>query len=63
MNFSTRIHAHTVFFPAAALYTALIVPLSVYAFTSGKAWPAGLLGAGHGHEMIFGLSLSGFPQT
>ncbi|MEX2525898.1 MAG: NnrS family protein [Gammaproteobacteria bacterium] len=58
INLSAKIHAHDVFFPAAAVYAALIVPLSVYALTSGKAWPVGLLGAGHGHEMIFGFVLA-----
>lgn len=46
------------FFPAASLLAALAVPLSVWAVWSGTGSPAGLLGAGHGHELIFGFALA-----
>ncbi|WP_339804863.1 hypothetical protein [uncultured Marinobacter sp.] len=45
-------------FPAAALGAALAVPFSIYAVLSGSGWPPGLLGAGHGHELIFGFALA-----
>ncbi|MFC4259282.1 NnrS family protein [Marinobacter lacisalsi] len=54
----TTIQAFRVFFPAASLYAALSVPLSVVAVMSGSGWPPGLLGAGHGHELIFGFALA-----
>ncbi|MFC7293445.1 NnrS family protein [Marinobacter aromaticivorans] len=50
--------AFWLFFPAASLLAALAVPLSVWAVWSGTGWPAGLLGAGHGHELIFGFALA-----
>lgn len=50
--------AFWLFFPAASLLAALSVPLSVWAVWSGTGWPAGLLGAGHGHELIFGFALA-----
>ncbi len=50
--------AFWLFFPAASLLAALSVPLSVWAVWSGAGWPAGLLGAGHGHELIFGFALA-----
>lgn len=46
------------FFPAASLLAALLVPLSVWSGGSGSGWPPGLLGAGHGHELIFGFALA-----
>ncbi|MBW7471008.1 NnrS family protein [Marinobacter sp. M216] len=51
-------HAFWLFFPAAAVWAALVVPLSINAVLSGSGWPAGLLGAGHGHELIFGFALA-----
>ncbi len=51
-------HAFWLFFPAAALWAALAVPLSIHAVLSGSGWPPGLLGAGHGHELIFGFALA-----
>nr|BBJ05376.1 short-chain dehydrogenase [Marinobacter nauticus] len=53
-----RIHAFWLFFPAAALWAAIVVPLSLFAVMSGTGWPPGLLGAGHGHELIFGFALA-----
>ncbi|WP_061332951.1 NnrS family protein [Marinobacter excellens] len=53
-----RIHAFWLFFPAAALWAAIVVPLSLFAVMSGSGWPPGLLGAGHGHELIFGFALA-----
>lgn len=51
-------HSFWLFFPTAALWAALAVPLSIYAVLSGSGWPPGLLGAGHGHELIFGFALA-----
>ncbi len=53
-----NIHAFWLFFPAASLFAALIVPLSIFSVLSGTGWPPGLLGAGHGHELIFGFALA-----
>ncbi|WP_239985547.1 NnrS family protein [Marinobacter salexigens] len=63
MNNSTnkrqpKAQAFWLFFPAASLLAALAVPLSVWAVWSGTGWPAGLVGAGHGHELIFGFALA-----
>jgi len=55
---SSTIHAFWLFFPAASLLAALAVPLSLYSALSGTAWPPGLLGSGHGHELIFGFALA-----
>lgn len=50
--------AHTYWFPLAALYSALILPLSVGGQLCWFTVPAGLQYAwGHGHEMIFGFAL------
>lgn len=51
-------HSFWLFFPAASLLAVITVPLSVWAVWSGTGWPAGLLGAGHGHELIFGFALA-----
>ncbi len=53
-----NIHAFWLFFPAAAILAALAVPLSIYGVLSGTGWPPGLLGAGHGHELVFGFALA-----
>lgn len=53
-----NLHAFWLFFPAASVLAALAVPLSVYAVLSGSGWPPGLLGSGHGHELIFGFALA-----
>ncbi|WP_296933202.1 NnrS family protein [uncultured Marinobacter sp.] len=53
-----NIHAFWLFFPAAALLAAMVVPLSVQSVLSGSGWPPGFLGAGHGHELIFGFALA-----
>ena len=50
--------AFLLFFPPAALLAAAVVPLSVWAVLSGTGWPPGLLGSGHGHELIFGFALA-----
>ena len=52
------IWAHQIFFPAACLYAAIAVPLSVFAMTSGSGWPQALIGQGHGFEMLFGFALA-----
>lgn len=55
----TRPFANTVFFPAALLYAALILPLSVLALVGVMPAPPGLLTAGgHAHEMLFGYALA-----
>lgn len=51
-------HAFWLFFPAAALMAALAVPLSLFSALSDTGWPPGLLGSGHGHELIFGFALA-----
>lgn len=51
--------AHAVFFPAAALYAALILPWSVLAMGGQLPAPPGLLSpGGHAHEMLFGYALA-----
>ena len=50
--------AFTLFFPLAALLAAVAVPLSMFAMLSGTGWPAGLVGVGHGFELIFGFALA-----
>jgi len=51
--------AHAWFFPAAALYAALIVPLSLLAMSGRADWASGLAhGLGHAHEMLFGFALA-----
>ncbi|WP_303290956.1 NnrS family protein [Marinobacter sp. SS5-14b] len=52
------LHAFWLFFPAAALWAALVVPLSLFAVLSGTGWPPGLIGADHGHELVFGFALA-----
>lgn len=55
---SKPIHSFWLFFPAASAWAALVVPLSLFAALSGSGWPPGLIGAGHGHELIFGFALA-----
>lgn len=57
-NKAKPFHSFWLFFPAAAAWAALAVPLSIHAVLSGAGWPPGLLGAGHGHELIFGFALA-----
>jgi uncharacterized protein involved in response to NO len=45
--------AHEAFYPAAALYAALALPVSVLAMTSGAGAPAA-----HAHEMLLGFALA-----
>ncbi|MDZ7736161.1 MAG: NnrS family protein [Gammaproteobacteria bacterium] len=52
-----KIPAQRLFFPAAAIHAALILPLSIAVMTSTLSWPAGLAG-GHGYEMLFGFALA-----
>lgn len=58
MTDTQRIHAYLWFFPAASVYAALAIPLSVHAMTSGAPWPPGLAGSGHAYEMLFGFALA-----
>lgn len=56
---TTKRHAHTWFFPAAALYAAIMLPLSLQIMTTQPSWLPGLAtGLGHGHEMLFGFALA-----
>lgn len=50
--------AFTLFFPLAALLASVAVPLSAWAVLSGSGWPRGLIGSGHGFELIFGFALA-----
>lgn len=51
--------AHTLFFPAAALYAAAAVPLSVHGLLSGAPLLPGFAGVtGHAHELLFGFALA-----
>lgn len=48
----------TALFPVAALYAALVVPLSVWGMLGGRPVPPGLATpAGHAHELLFGYAL------
>lgn len=50
---------HVLFFPAAALYAASILPWSVLSMTGVVAGPAALsTGPGHAHEMLLGYALA-----
>ena len=59
--------AHGLFFPAAAIYGALLMPASVQALTGGGVLAPGLAtAAGHAHELLFGYALAvviGFLAT
>ena len=56
---SAKIHAHNWFFPAAALYAAIVLPLSLQIMLTQPGWLPGLAtGLGHGHEMLFGFALA-----
>ncbi len=50
--------AHAVFFPAAVLYGAVVLPLSVQSMLGGWSVPGLATGLGHGHEMLFGYALA-----
>ncbi|MCU5782461.1 hypothetical protein MA04_01761 [Alcanivorax balearicus MACL04] len=49
-----RLSSSRLFFPLACVEAAVMVPLSTWAYLNGA--PPGLLGAGHGMEMLFGLA-------
>lgn len=51
-----KLNAQTIFFPAASIYAAVVVILSVSSIYTG--WPRYLSGTGHGHEMLFGFTLA-----
>lgn len=54
-----KLPAHTVFFPLAAAYAALALPVSMLAMQTGGGWLPGLATTtGHGHEMLFGFALA-----
>ncbi len=50
--------AYRLFFPAAAIHAAVVVPLSVLVMTTSLSWPSGFIGPGHGFEMFFGFALA-----
>lgn len=56
-NRQWRIDAGLLFFPVAAAYGAMAVPLSVLAMTR-SGWPSGLVGMAHGREMFFGFAMA-----
>ncbi|MCS3903216.1 uncharacterized protein involved in response to NO [Methylohalomonas lacus] len=53
----SKLPAQRLFFPAAALHAAVLIPLSMANLLAGWSWPAGLA-AGHGREMLFGFVLA-----
>lgn len=54
-----RVSADALFFPAAALYAALVVPVSVLEmFGHGRFLPGVASPAGHAHELLFGFALA-----
>ncbi|XOZ32950.1 NnrS family protein [Halomonadaceae bacterium KBTZ08] len=55
---SARLKSHRLFFPAACLYAATALPLSMAAMLLDWPWTPGLVGAQHGHAMIFGFALA-----
>lgn len=56
---SKPVFANVYWFPAAALYAALVLPWSVSAQLGWLPAPEGLRsGWGHGHEMLFGFALA-----
>jgi len=58
-NPRSRIAPHVLFFPAAALYGAVVLPWSVLAMTGVVAGPASLATAfGHAHELLLGYALA-----
>ena len=55
----SRLAPHMLFFPAAALYAAVVLSLSVLAMTRVGAGPASLATAfGHAHELLVGYALA-----
>lgn len=55
----SRVHAERIFFPAAALYGAIGVSLSVHGMLTGDAIAPGFASiAGHAHELLFGYALA-----
>ncbi|MFW5926752.1 MAG: NnrS family protein [Wenzhouxiangella sp.] len=54
-----RLITETIFFPAAALYGGLALPVSVHGMLGGQWAPPGLVSpTGHAHEMFFGYALA-----
>lgn len=53
-----RQQAHRTFFLAAIVHACLSVPLAVLGMTGAVSVPPGLIGAGHGFEMLFGFALA-----
>lgn len=56
---SSKRQAHAWFFPAAAIYAAFILPVSLQVMMTQLSWLPGLAtGTGHAHEMLFGFALA-----
>lgn len=54
-----RIPGHLAFFPAAAIYAIVVLPLSVAAMEGFVTFAPGLASpVGHAHEMLFGFALA-----
>lgn len=54
-----RLAAHRLFFPAAAVYAAVILPLSLQAMLAAPGWlPALASPLAHAHELLFGFALA-----
>ena len=59
MNAPRRVPGHALFFPAAAAYAALILPVSIAALLGMAPAPPGLASPfAHAHEMLFGFALA-----
>jgi uncharacterized protein involved in response to NO len=55
----SRLFPHVLFYPAATLHAAVVLPLSVLSLTGVVAGPAALsTGHGHAHEMLLGYALA-----
>jgi len=57
MRMADKMSAHRVFFPLAALFAALAVPIWSVAYQWSDA-PTGVTVLWHGHEMVFGFALA-----
>lgn len=54
-----RVAGERLFFPIAAIYAAVAVPLSVYGMRTGEALVPGFATVtGHAHELLFGFALA-----
>ena len=58
MTAPSRVPGHAVFFPAAAAYAAVVLPVSVLAMLGRVPLPALASPTAHAHEMLFGFTLA-----